>query len=312
MGNRSQAEKVIFYYNPHAGNGLFKNNLDYVIERFQTKGLQIVPVRAAKSEALSKVLSRIDPAEYRQIITAGGDGTLNICVNAMIENDIHLPLAIFPSGTANDFGHYLELPDGIGEMADIALGHRKTMSDVGMVNGRAFINVSAMGMMVDLSQRTDPILKSTLGALAYYLKGIAEFPSIRAIPVTLKSDEENFEGEVYFILVMNGTSAGGFRKMSPNSTINDGKLAVTVFKKMPITEFAPLLINYFQGNHQGNRNVLHFKTEEITIEADADYDGEFGTDVDGEPGEKPPLHFTVLNNRLEIFTYLENMRGPMW
>ena len=308
MSDRVQSEKVIFFYNPHAGNGLFKNNLDYVLERFQLKGLQIVPVRAGQSVVLSKILSRIDPSEYRQIITAGGDGTLNICVNAMIENDIHLPLAIFPSGTANDFAHYLELPDGIGEMVDIALGSRKTTSDVGLVNGRAFINVSAMGMMVDISQRTDPILKSTIGALAYYLKGISEFPSLRPIPVTIRSEEENFDGEVYFILVMNGTSAGGFRKISPNSTINDGKLAVSVFKRMPITDFAPLLISYLQGNHQSNRNVLHFKTEEVVIDSDT----EFGTDVDGEVGEKTPLHFTVLKNRLEIFTYLHDMKGPMW
>jgi len=226
----------------------------------------------------------------------------------MIQNDIHLPLAIFPSGTANDFAHYLELPDGIGEMVDIALGSRKTSSDVGLVNGRAFINVSAMGMMVDISQRTDPILKSTIGALAYYLKGISEFPSLRPIPVTIRSAEENFDGEVYFILVMNGTSAGGFRKISPSSTINDGKLAVSVFKRMPITDFAPLLISYLQGNHQSNRNVLHFKTEEVIIDSDT----EFGTDVDGEVGEKTPLHFTVLKNRLEIFTYLQDMKGPMW
>jgi diacylglycerol kinase (ATP) len=308
MSDRVQAEKVLFFYNPHAGNGLFKSNLDYIIERFQLKGLQVVPIRAGQSIVLSKVLSQIDPTEYRQIIAAGGDGTLNVCVNAMIANDIHLPLAIFPSGTANDFAHYLELPDGIGEMVDIALGHRKTMSDVGIVNGRAFINVSAMGMMVDLSQRTDPILKSTIGALAYYLKGIAEFPSLRPIPVTIKSAEENFDGDVYFILVMNGTSAGGFRKISPSSTINDGKLAVTVFKRMPVTEFAPLLISYLQGHHQSNRNVLHFKTEEVVIDSES----EFGTDVDGEPGEKTPLHFSVLRDRLEIFTYLENMRGPMW
>ncbi len=308
MSDRVQSEKVIFFYNPHAGNGLFKNNLDYVIERFQLKGLMVLPVRASHSAVLSRILSRIDTTEYRQIITAGGDGTLNICVNAMIKNDIYLPLAIFPSGTANDFAHYLELPEGIGEMVDIALGSRKTISDVGLVNGRAFINVSAMGMMVDISQRTDPILKSTIGALAYYLKGIAEFPSLRPIPVTIRSAEENFDGEVYFILVMNGTSAGGFRKISPSSTINDGKLAVTVFKKMPLTEFAPLLISYLQGNHQSNRNVLHFKTDDVIIDSDT----EFGTDVDGEVGEKTPLHFTVLKNRLEIFTYLENMRGPMW
>lgn len=308
MGDKMVKEKVLFYYNPHAGNGLFKNNLDYIIERFQLKGLHLVPVRAGQNAQLYKVMSRINPDEYRQIVAAGGDGKLNICVNAMIKNDIHLPLAIFPSGTANDFAHYLELPLEIKEMTDIALGHRITESDVGMVNGRAFINVSAMGMMVDVSQRTDPVLKNTLGALAYYLKGLSEFPNLRPLPVQVESAETNYEGDMYFMLVMNGTSAGGFRKLSPDSAINDGKLAVTIFKKMPVKDFGPLLISYLQGNHQSNRNVLHFKTEEVWVDSPTD----FGTDVDGEPGEKLPLHFTILKRRLQIYTYMDNMRGPIW
>jgi len=308
MTEKKPIEKVLFFYNPHAGNGLFKSNLDYVIERCQMKGLCVVPVRAEYGNMLSRILSDIDQSEYRQIIAAGGDGTVNICVNAMIENNIRLPLSIFPAGTANDFAHFLELPPGITEMTDIALGEHLTNVDVGMVNNRAFINVAAMGMMVDVSQKTDPNLKNTLGALAYYLTGLTEVANLRPLSIKIKSREVNFEGKMYFMLVMNGASAGGFRRISPDSEIDDGKLNVIVFKKMPITEFGPLIINYLQGNHQRNKNVLHFKTEELWLESD----DEFGTDVDGEAGEKMPLHFTVLPNRLQIFTVRDNMRGAIW
>ena len=36
----------------------------------------------------------MNPEEYSRIIAAGGDGTINICVNSMIKHDIHLPLAL--------------------------------------------------------------------------------------------------------------------------------------------------------------------------------------------------------------------------
>ena len=42
-----EAKKVLLFYNPHSGNGLFKNNLDHIIDRFQTAGYQIEPIRAA-------------------------------------------------------------------------------------------------------------------------------------------------------------------------------------------------------------------------------------------------------------------------
>ncbi|MFA5638042.1 MAG: YegS/Rv2252/BmrU family lipid kinase [Anaerovoracaceae bacterium] len=297
--------KVLFFYNPNAGNGLFKSNLDYIIERFQLKGLFVVPVRIGRTNMLDKVMAQIDEKEYRQIIAAGGDGTLNACINSMIKHDIHLPLGIFPSGTSNDFAHHLEIPREIKEMTSIALGSRKTCSDVGMVNDRAFINVSAMGNLVDVSQRTDPTWKNTLGVFAYYMKGLSELSVFKPFPVSIKSKEVDFEGDIYFMLAMNGVSAGGFRNLSPDAEINDGKLAVTIFKKMPPTELVPLVINYLQGNHQRNKNVIHFKTEEMFVDSTKD----IGTDVDGETGEKPPLHFTILKSRLLIYTLLNDMKN---
>ena len=47
-------EKVLLFYNPYSGNGLFKNNLDLIIERFQANGFQVTPVRAAKGYPLEK------------------------------------------------------------------------------------------------------------------------------------------------------------------------------------------------------------------------------------------------------------------
>jgi len=93
MGSGNDRKKVILFYNPNAGNGLFKNNLDLIIERFQQKKLMVIPIRAGRGDVLDGLFRTIDPAEYRQVIAAGGDGTINICVNAMIRNNIDLPLA---------------------------------------------------------------------------------------------------------------------------------------------------------------------------------------------------------------------------
>lgn len=62
-----------------------------------------MPVRASKGYVIEETLANLDQNEYDRIIAAGGDGTINICVNAMIRHDIRLPLALLPAGTANDF-----------------------------------------------------------------------------------------------------------------------------------------------------------------------------------------------------------------
>ena len=118
----------------------------------------------------------------------------------------------------------------------------------------------------------------------------------------LTTPEETYEEEIYFMVVMNGESAGGFRKLSPYSSISDGKLDVIAFRKMPFVEFGPLLIEVLRGKHSENKNVLYFQTEDLMLESEVD----ISTDIDGEHGEKLPLHFTVLHNRLDIFVKEED------
>lgn len=289
--------KVLLYYNPYSGSGMFKNNLDHIIERCQERGFQVMPVRASQGNQLDKVFSQSDEHEFDRIIACGGDGTINICVNMMIKHGIHLPIAILPAGTANDFAYYFEIPAELNAALDIALGNKTTKADVGTVNDKCFVNVAAIGAMVDVSQKTDPDLKNAIGPLAYYLKAASELNHVHPVKVRITTPDKVMEEEIYFMTVCNGESAGGFRKLSPDSMINDGLLDVVAFRKMPILEFGPLLFEVLNGRHPKNKNVLYFQTHNLRIEAEED----MPTDVDGESGAQLPLEFGILDKRLEIF-----------
>lgn len=297
MKEKNHKNNILLYYNPYSGSGIFKSNLDHIIDRCQEAGYQVMPVRAARGVYIDKALDGLDQSRFDRIIAAGGDGTMNLCVNAMVRHDIHLPLALLPSGTANDFAYYFELPSELDYLLDIALGNKTTSADVGIVNDRCFINVAAMGAMVDVSQKTDPALKNAFGTLAYYLKAVTELPQVHPINVRLTTEDKIYDEQIYFMVVMNGESAGGFRKLSPHSSISDGKLDVIAFRKMPIMEFGPLLFEVVNGRHPENRNVLYFQTDKLRIESDEDIE----TDIDGEHGERLPLEFGVLKRRLQVF-----------
>ena len=289
--------KVLMFYNPYSGNGVFKNNLDHIIERYQEKGYLVIPIRANKGHDLEDYIKTIDSEEYHQIVVAGGDGTINICVNLIIKYDLDIPLCIFPSGTANDFATYLSLPTDLEQMIDVGLSDVTVPSDVGIVNGRCFVNVAALGNMIDVSQKTNPNLKDTLGKAAYYLTAATEIPDLHPIKVKLTTPDKVYDEEMLFMIVMNGESAGGFRTLSPLSDLNDGQLNVILFRKRNIIELLPLAVRVLQGEHLNDPKVLSFKTDKLLIESDED----IPTDIDGEHGEKVPLDFSVLHNRLNIF-----------
>ena len=300
--------KVLLIYNPNAGNGMFKNNLDKIIELFQKKRMMIIPVRADKPALLNEVMKEAHLYDFVKVIAAGGDGTINVVVNAMIQNHLDIPLAIFPAGTANDFAYYFDLPHDLESMIKVALDDHYTYADVGKVNDRYFVNVAAMGFLVDVSHKTNPNIKNTLGVMSYYLKGLSEVPKLQPIPISIKSNEYTAEEKMYFMLVMNGRSAGGFKRVGAHAEINDGLLDVMIFRELPLTELPQLLINFMQGQHTENKNVVFFKTDHVYLEADSS----IGTDIDGEKGCQFPLDIHCIPKMLRINTLRNDMEGSNW
>ena len=306
-----KSNKVLLIYNPKAGNGLFKNNLDYIIDKFQRRHMLLIPVRSDRKDVgdFLRQLSKVDyRKEYRKIIIAGGDGTINHVINLMINFEIDLPIAIFPAGTANDFAYYFDLPHKLEDMVKIALEENYTYADIGKANDQYFINVAAIGFLVDVSQRTDPNIKNTLGVLSYYLRGIGELPNLKPIPVKITSEEYQAEEKIFFMLAMNGRSAGGFKRIAPMASINDGLLDVVIFKEMPVIELAPLLMSILAGQHRENKHVIYFNTRRLLVESDS----EVGTDVDGEKSSSLPLEIQVLPKRLKVNTVRVDMGGNVW
>ena len=289
-------KKALLVYNPLAGNGMFRNQLDYVISRFQDEGYTVIPVRGARSEHLDPIMKEAKIVGVERIIAAGGDGTIDLVVNSMVRNDVDVPLAIFPAGTANDFAYYFKIPNEIEGMVDIALGEETQRVDIGDINGRNFINVAAMGCLVDLSQRTDPNMKNTLGVLAYYLQGMVELPNLHPIPMRFESEEFSGEENVYFALVMNGKSAGSFKQLAEPAEVDDGKMDVLLFKEMPAKDFLPLVFSILAGQHRENKNVVYFQTSHIHIDTDEN----IGVDVDGETAGPFPLDIKVIPSRLQV------------
>jgi diacylglycerol kinase family enzyme len=98
------------------------------------------------------------------------------------------------------------------------------------------------------------------------------------------------------MLVMNGKSAGGFKKVSPHSVIDDGLLDVILFKKCPVLELMNVLTKILRGEHTKNPNVIYFQSEKLTVECE----DETGTDLDGEQGVPFPLEIEVVPKRLKI------------
>ena len=287
--------KVKFIYNPYSGENLILSKLDKVISLHQEAGYTIVPYRITAGEDVGVALNDIKDGNYKYILIAGGDGTVDSVVNAMAKSGISLPIGILPVGTANDFSKFLGMSSDVEEACKQILSSEVKSVDLGSINDKYFVNVASTGLFTDVSQKTDVNLKNTIGKLAYYLKGLEELPNFRKLHVNILSKEVEFDGEMYLLLVFNGATAGNFN-LATRADACDGLLDIIMFKAVQIYELLPLFIKVLKGEHLDSNKVLYFKTDYLKVECHED----IVTDIDGEKGPDFPLEIKCIKGGLKI------------
>lgn len=80
----------------------------------------------------------------RAIVVGGGDGTISAAASALAGTATSL--GVLPLGTLNHFARDLGISSDLKEAARIIAASRQLKVDVAEVNGRAFINNSAVGL----------------------------------------------------------------------------------------------------------------------------------------------------------------------
>lgn len=286
--------KVKFIYNPYSGENSIVFNIDKIINIHQKKGYTIIPHRICRGTSIDRAFDDIEE-DYKYILIAGGDGTVDSVVNCMQNKGIDLPIAIIPAGTANDFAKFIGIPTNIEKACSQILNTEVRKVDLGKINDKYFINVASMGLFTDISQKIDSNFKNTMGKLAYYIKGIEQLPNFRKLKVKVKSSKHYFHGDIYIMLIFNGQTAGNLN-FAYKAQLDDGLLDVIIIKASNPVDMISLFINMLKGDHLDNNSIMYFKTDELEIES---YD-DIGTDIDGEKGPDFPLKITCIKHGLKI------------
>lgn len=290
-------KRLALIYNPNSGDRTFKNFLDDLLDIFQSAGFSVTVHRSESAQSIRLFIENMKSGEYEAIVISGGDGSVNMVVNAMMENGLSSKLGIIPSGTANDFATYLNLPKNPILAAEIIAGEKTTDIDLGKANERYFINVFALGYPANISQIVNEDLKNLMGKMAYYMKGLGELPKIAPITVDITNSQGTFREELALALVLNGNGAGGFADLVSGSA-SDGLLDFLALRAVSFSALPPLLLKIMKGELSEDENVIHFKDSFIKIESF----GALSTDVDGEPGPPTPVVIKNIPGALKVYT----------
>lgn len=295
-------------YNPTSGRELFRKHLPEVLEKLEIAGYE-TSCHATTCEGDAKVAAtHAVERGFDIIIAAGGDGTLNEVVAGMSPYEKRPKLGVVPMGTTNDFARAIRVPRKIDEAIDIIVKGDTIPVDVGLINDdRYFINIAAGGRITELTYEVPSKMKTLLGQLAYYLKGIEMIPSIKATTMRIEYDDEVFEGEAMMFLCGLTNSVGGFEKIAPDASINDGLFTMMILKKCNIADFVRIASLALRGEHLNDPNVIYKKASVVKVTSTIDEE-EIHINLDGEYGGDAPVTFTNLKRHIDVFVPLDDIR----
>lgn len=290
-------KNVIFIYNPISGEGEIITYLDQINAIYQKSGYIVTYLRISKDTEYKPLQKLIEALVPTHILIAGGDGTINRVVNYMKHHDLNTPIAVLPTGTANDFAAMLSMPSNPIKALRAIIGGKHGAIDIGKVGDRYFVNVLSCGLMCDVSQRTPTVLKNTLGKVAYYFSSISELPNFRRMKITIESQELSYKGQCLLVMIFNGRSAGAF-KMAQNASIQDGVLDILIIKGNNIVYTIGTLFHFlFQRKGNYPDDVVYFRTNKLKVSLEGE---NVATDVDGEEGGGFPLEVECLHKGLNV------------
>jgi YegS/Rv2252/BmrU family lipid kinase len=189
----------------------------------ETAGVTLVEcAMGAGREPLLEVLDRALTGGVRLVVLGGGDGTLHALVPRVVSAGA--TLGIVPLGTGNDFARSLGVPLDIVQACHVVYGGRTTAVDLGVVNGRPFLNAVSVGVTAELIRRLTPTSKRLLGPAAYPVASVRAAARLRSFKVEVEVDGTRKALLALQLVVGNARYQGGGRLIDPEASAADRRL----------------------------------------------------------------------------------------
>ena len=268
-------KNYLIVYNPQTGKkGL--RALNTLIDKLVEKRFEFDVYHTQVNLHSTEKYIREKIEEHTDIVSIGGDGTLNMLSNALAYKDI--PLGIIPCGTGNDFSrHVYDKKDDV--IATVIDGEPEKI-DLGWCNNRYFMNVLGVGYDSKIVEATKDDNKKHFRSFFYLWNAIKYLPIYKENIIHIKSGDVNKDEYTFMAVFGNGSFFGSGMNITPKADISDGVLDFCWVGKLSILKKLYCVMKIFSGEHLSVKNIeysqgteFHILTKSLPIEADGEFVG---------------------------------------
>ena len=236
------------------------------------------------------------------VIVGGGDGSISAAASALV--DSKTALGVLPLGTLNHFARDLGIPADLDEAAKlIAEGHERQV-DVAEMNGRIFINNSAIGLY-PLMVRDRDLQQKRLGRskrLAMLVASVRTLARFNHQRLTLTVNDEKARVDTPLLFVGNNDYRLDIGAAGQRESLDDGQLSVFVMRKNTRRGLIAASIRALFNRAREDDMVSLENVQRLRVDS---HRGQLSVSLDGEVvRETPPLDYRIRKAALRVIASL--------
>lgn len=229
-----------------------------------------------------------------RVLIVGGDGTVQEAVAGLLGTDT--AVGVIPAGTGNDFSRTHRIPRDPLAALKVAMGGPARRFDVGLVNGRPFVNVAGVGFDAEVAAWCKHRTRLLSGPAIYVAGIFRHLLSFSPQELSVSLDGREFTQRCLLLAVGNGRYYGGGMMMCPGAQPDDGLFDVCVGGNVGKLETLRLLPLVFSGRHVERPKVATYRARRVTVASSVP----LSIHADGEPTGMLPAVFEIVQRALLV------------
>ncbi|HMD31250.1 MAG TPA: diacylglycerol kinase family protein [Candidatus Acidoferrales bacterium] len=306
---RTGTQHAALIFNPAAGGGRLRKQIHHLDEAqhiLSRAGIETTLLTTGEPGDATDFARQCVADGYELVIASGGDGTVNEVVNGLAGSKV--PMAVFPSGTANVLAKELRVPWDVRRAAELVPRSRPRRIALGMIShldsataDRYFLCLGGAGPDGILVYSVDLNTKLRAGILAYWMEGMRQLIRYKFPHFRITSGDRELMASL--VVVGRTRSYGGpFEITTGASLFEDSFEILAVTARNPFT-FVGLMPSLWLGRLRRRSDVHFWKTAALRCEpvaANGTAPLPVYAQVDGEPAGRLGVEFRIVPSALTL------------
>lgn len=195
------------------------------------------------------------------VVAIGGDGTVNEIGRSLVGTDT--ALAIVPLGSGNGLARHLRIPMDVRRALEVVNEGNIDVIDYGRLNDVCFFCTCGVGFDAFVSMKFAEAGRR--GLITYLEKTLQESLTYKPETYELETEDGTYKYKAFLIACGNASQYGNNAYITPQATLNDGLLDVTVLEPFTVLDVPSLAYQLFNRKIDQNSRIKTFRCRSLII-----------------------------------------------